>query len=269
MFRHKTGGRQRYRGLAGVVVILLCALGCAPTPSSDPGGTAQAFDAATKADDAFNRQFEHGFADVEGVRMHYVTGGSGEPLVLLHGWPQSWFAWRGVMPALAEKYTVYALDLPGLGDSTGSPTGYDKATLARYVHALLSERLGLGDVRLVGHDLGAGVGLRYALQYPDEVVRYAHLDYPVPGPALSAAEYRKFSWHMAFHTQPSIPEMLVDDEVEEYLASFYPQVAHGGVSFGGTGAPSPFTTAQVDEFARTYRRPHPETRLAPVGVVAS
>lgn len=199
--------------------------------------------------------FGHEFADVDGVRMHYVTGGTGPPLVLLHGWPQTWFAWRGIMPALAERYTVYALDLPGLGDSEGSPTGYDKATVARYVHGLVADELGLDDVLLVAHDLGAGVGFQYASQYPQDVSRYARLDYPLPGPAPSAMEYRTFSWHLAFHDQEAIPEAVVDDDVREHLALFYPQVAYGGVSFGGSGATSPFSDAQVDEFARTYQDP--------------
>ncbi len=122
--------------------------------------------------------------------MHYVTGGTGEPLVLLHGWPQSWYEWRGLMPALAQRYTVYALDLPGLGDSEGVPPGYDKVTLARFTHGLVADQLGLRDINLVGHDLGAGVGFSYAAQYPDEVARYAHLDYSLPGPGLPAAQFR-------------------------------------------------------------------------------
>ena len=203
----------------------------------------------------FNEQFTHEFADVDGVRMHYVTGGSGPPLVLLAGWPQSWYAWRDVMPALAERFTVYAVDLPGLGDSQGSPTAYDKATLARHVHGLVDGELGLRDVRLAGHDLGAGVGFQYASQFPQDVARYAHLDYPLPGPALSAEQYRTFSWHLAFHAQDTIPEAVVDDDVREYLALFYPQVAFGGTSFGGPGARSPFDDAEVDEYARTYQRP--------------
>ncbi len=259
MIRNTTGTRGTWsrRGrLGAAVAVLLCLLGCTATPApSESPNDVSSFDAATRDDEAFNRRFTHEFADVDGVRMHYVKGGSGEPLVLLHGWPQTWYAWRDVMPELAERYTVYALDLPGLGDSDGSPSGYDKATLARYVHGLVKGKLGLDDVRLVGHDLGAGVGMQYASQHPDDVTRYAHLDYPVPGPALSAATFRTFSWHMAFHSQREIPEMLVDDDVREYLASFYPRVAYGGVGFGGTGAESPFTPEQVDEFARTYQRP--------------
>jgi pimeloyl-ACP methyl ester carboxylesterase len=209
----------------------------------------------TRDDAVFNAVFSHEFADVDGVRMHYVTGGSGEPLVLLHGWPQTWYEWREVMPALAEQYTVYALDLPGLGDSEGSPTGYDKATLARYVHGLLADELDLGRVRLAAHDMGAGVGHQYAAQFGDDMVAYAHLDYPLPGPALSAQQYRTFSWHVAFHTQPAVPELLVDDEVRAYLASFYPQVAYGGSAYGGTRTTSPFPEEVIDEFARTYARP--------------
>jgi pimeloyl-ACP methyl ester carboxylesterase len=187
--------------------------------------------------------------------MHYVTGGTGEPLVLLHGWPQSWYAWHTIMPALAEHYTVYAVDLPGLGDSEGSPPSYDKKTLAKYVHGLITDELGLDKVHLAGHDLGAGVGYQYAAQFPDDVMRYAHLDYPLPGPALSAQDFRSFSWHLSFHNQKEIPEAVVGNDVRDYIELFTGYVAYGGESFGGTGAPSPFTDQQLDEFARTYTTP--------------
>lgn len=248
------------RGAAVAMTAIALTLGCAPSggPASSPpaaeSGTA-GFDSATRGDVEFDRLFRHEFADVEGVGMHYVTGGSGPPLVLLHGWPQSWYAWRGIMPALAEHYTVYALDLPGLGDSEGVPPSYDKATLARYVHGLVGDVLGLREINLVAHDLGAGVGFSYAAQYPAEVTRYAHLDYSLPGPGLSAAQFRTLSWHLAFHEQDRIPEAVVADDVREYLALFYPQVAYGGSSFGGTRTQSPFTDAQIDEYARTYGRP--------------
>lgn len=229
-----------------------------PVSLADSGSAARVgagHAAATAEDQDFNQRFEHKFARVSGVRMHYVTGGQGPPLVLLHGWPQSWYEWRGIMPELAKKFTVYAVDLPGLGDSRGAPPSYDKATLARYLHGLLRDRLGLGRVNLAAHDLGAGVGFQYAAQFPEHVRRYAHLDYPLPGPALSAEKYRTFSWHLAFHEQPKIPEFLVEDDVRRYLTEFYKQVAYGGTAFGGPGAASPFSRAQIREFARTYRRP--------------
>jgi pimeloyl-ACP methyl ester carboxylesterase len=245
------------RVLASTAAVLVLATGCTAAGEETrdaSAGASTGHDSATRDDREFNRRFRHETADVAGVKMHYVTGGTGQPLVLLHGWPQSWYAWRGIMPALAERYTVYALDLPGMGDSVGTPSGYDKATLARYVHGLLADRLGLRKVNLVGHDLGAGVGFQYAAQFPDEVAKYAHLDYPLPGPALSADAYRRVSWHMAFHSQNRFPELLVDDDVRDYLSLFFGYVAHGGTAFGGPGANPPFPQKDIDEYARTYRR---------------
>lgn len=215
------------------------------------------FDAATRHDDEFNRTFEHRFETVGAVKMHFVTGGEGPALVLLHGWPQTWFEWRGIMPDLAREHTVYAVDLPGLGDSVGSPASFAKSDLADDVAALM-ERLGVDRYDLVAHDLGAGVGFQLASRHPDAVRRYVHMDYPLPSTAaLPAQRYRSFSWHMAFNSQSDIPNDLVDSDadVREYLVAFYPQVAYGGSAFGGHRARSPFTAAQVDEFARTYARP--------------
>ncbi|MEV8319619.1 alpha/beta hydrolase [Streptomyces sp. NPDC059900] len=206
---------------------------------------------------AFDATFKHEFAKVRGVRMHYVTGGRGPALVLLHGWPQTWYEWRKVMPALARHHTVYALDLPGLGDSKGSPAGFDKKTLARYVHELLRDRIGLDSFDLVAHDLGAGVGAQYVSQFPRRVSSYVHMDYPLPGRNLSAARYRTFSWHLAFNSQRAIPEKLVDDadDMREYLTAFSTQVANGGSAFGGTRTRPPFPEAEIDEYVRTYGRP--------------
>lgn len=186
--------------------------------------------------------------------MHYVTGGSGGPVVLLHGCSQTWYGWWPIMPALAERHTVYAVDLPGLGDSTGAPTSYDKATLARYVHTL-TKKLGLGDAAVVGHDLGAAVAFQYASQFPADTARLGYLDLPLPGPAIDGATYRKLSWHIAFHTQPQVPETIVGDDVRDYLKLFYPQVSFNGTAFGGTSTHSPFTDEEIDEYARTYSKP--------------
>ncbi|GAA4959698.1 pimeloyl-ACP methyl ester carboxylesterase [Nonomuraea thailandensis] len=230
--------------------------GGAPAAAASTTPPAASYDAATRHDAAFNATFEHRFATVRGVRMHYVTGGRGPALVLLHGWPQTWYEWRKVLPALAERHTVYALDLPGLGDSQGSPASFDKKTLARYVHGLLRDRIGLRGFDLVAHDLGGGVGFQYVSQFPEQVRSYVHMDYPLPGPELPAARYRTFSWHMAFNSQRAVPERLIDDpaDVREYLTAFYPQVAHGGAAFGGTRTKQPFTGAEVEEFVRTYSR---------------
>ncbi|GAA4537036.1 alpha/beta fold hydrolase [Amycolatopsis samaneae] len=242
----------RAMSAAALAFTLMIGTTACATPT-DAGAAPYA--AATQHDPRFGNTFRHEFADVDGVRMHYVTGGRGAPVVLIHGWPQTWYGWWPIMPELAKNHTVYAIDLPGLGDSTGTPTGYDKATLARYVHKLIAERLGVRDARVVGHDFGAAVAFQYASQFPGDTTRLAYLDLPLPGPAIDAATYRTLSWHIAFHSQRKVPEAVVHDDVRAYLALFYPQVSFGGTAFGGTSDRSPFTDAEIDEFARTYQRP--------------
>ncbi|WP_431971341.1 alpha/beta fold hydrolase [Nocardia sp. bgisy134] len=239
---------------AAVALILLLTIVTAACSTPTPGDV-PSYAAATQGDPQFDKTFRHEFADIDGVRMHYVTGGSGTPVVLIHGWPQTWYGWWPIMPALAEHHTVYAIDLPGLGDSTGSPSGYDKATLARYVHTLIADRLGVRDARVVGHDFGAAVAFHYAAQFPADTARLGYFDLPLPGPAIDASTYRSLSWHIAFHSQRRVPEVVVGGDVREYLALFYPQVSFGGTAFGGTSDRSPFTDAEIDEYARTYRRP--------------
>ncbi|MFH8977095.1 alpha/beta fold hydrolase [Streptomyces sp. NPDC017890] len=241
------------RVVAWALATLLAAGTAACAPQDTPAPAAHA--SVTSTDPAFTGAFQHEFATVDGIRMHYVKGGAGSPVILLHGWPQTWYSWWPVMPELAEHHTVYALDLPGLGDSTGSPTGYDKATLARYVHGLVAEELGIRNAQVVGHDLGAAVAFQYASQFPADTERLAYLDLPLPGPAIDAATYRSLSWHIAFHSQRRVPETVVGDDVRDYLALFYQQVAYNGTAFGGTSTRSPFTDAQIDEYARTYSRP--------------
>ncbi|MGW3867030.1 alpha/beta fold hydrolase, partial [Streptomyces sp. NPDC005047] len=216
--------RRSARTVASVLLTLLLTI--AATACSAPAAVddAPAYAAVTQDDPRFEKGFRHEFADVDGVRMHYVKGGSGTPVVLIHGWPQTWYGWWPIMPELAKHHTVYAVDLPGLGDSTGSPSGYDKATLARYVHELVADRLGLRDARVVGHDLGAAVAFQYASQFPDDTARLGYLDLPLPGPAIDASAYRSLSWHIAFHTQRRVPEAVVGDDVREYLALFYPKL---------------------------------------------
>ncbi|WP_439657161.1 alpha/beta fold hydrolase [Lentzea sp. HUAS TT2] len=227
-----------------LVAVLLVITACS-TPQPEPHAQ------ITQHDPAFQKTFRHEFAEVDGLNIHYVTGGSGTPVVLIHGWPQTWYGWWPIMPALAEHHTVYAIDLPGLGDSTGTPKGYDKATLARYVHALTS-KLGLRDASIVGHDLGAAVAFQYASQFPQDTARLGYLDLPLPGPAIDARTYRSLSWHIAFHSQREVPEAIVQDDVRDYLRLFYPQVAYQGSAFGGTSTKSPFADNEIDEYARTY-----------------
>lgn len=185
-------------------------------------GAAGRFDAATRRDRAFNETFRHGFAQVDDVEMHYVIGGDGDQaMVLLPGWPQSWYEYYEVMFDLAEDYTVIAVDLPGLGDSRGAPPSYDKATLARYVQGLVSEELGFQDIALVGHDLGAAVAFQYAVQYEDEVDGLVVMDYVISGPTLPVSVLRSQIWWFAFHNVPALPEQLISGKQRTYQTWFY------------------------------------------------
>ena len=112
--------------------------------------------------------FNHNMFDHDDVRIHYVTvgtppsaGGEDRTLVLLHGWPQTWYEWHSIMPALAQHYTVIALDLPGLGDSSVLASGSETQTVAEEVYHLV-HALGFPEVNLVGHDIGGMVAYAYA-----------------------------------------------------------------------------------------------------------
>ncbi|MGH7265324.1 MAG: alpha/beta fold hydrolase [Candidatus Rokuibacteriota bacterium] len=165
---------------------------------------------------------EHRTARVNGIRMHYVVEGSGPPVVLLHGWPQTWYCWRKIIPTLARRYTVLAPDLRGYGDSDKPSTGYDKRTMASDVHEL-ARGLGHARIRLVGHDRGARVAHRYALDHEDAVERLALLDI-IPTRITFArldARSARDHWHWLFHQVPDLPELLVGANVEAYLRYFF------------------------------------------------
>lgn len=207
------------------------------------------FESASQEDPSFTSAFRHRFTEVDGVRMHFVEGGEGPVLVLLHGWPETWWGWRKVLPTLAERFQVVAVDLPGLGDSEGQPTAYDKKTLATYVHGLVAEALGHRRILLAGHDWGGAVAFQYAAQYPDEVQRLAVLELLLPGfrpDELFDDDPTEESFHFAFHMAEKFPELLVTGREREYLAAFFEvsEVVDGAVS-----------EADVKEYSRTYRRP--------------
>ena len=127
-----------------------------------------------------NVTFSHHMASVNGIQIHYVIGGQGDPIVLLHGWPETWYAWRHVMPDLAKNYTVIAPDLRGLGDSSKPPTGYDGKTVAEDIHQLVTQ-LGFKTIFLVGHDIGTQVAYSYAAAHPMEVEKLVVMDLTIPG----------------------------------------------------------------------------------------
>jgi pimeloyl-ACP methyl ester carboxylesterase len=160
-----------------------------------------------------------GFADVNGVRLHYLVAGRGDPVVLLHGYTQTSHMWRPLIAELAGTHTVIAPDLRGIGQSSIPADGYTKAAMAQDVHALV-QSLGHARIRIAGHDIGLMVAYAYAAQYPVEVDRIALLDAFLPG----VGNWRdvwllRDLWH--FHFYGETPLALVDGRERTYFEHFW------------------------------------------------
>ncbi len=192
--------------------------------------------------DINNVTFSHHMASVNGIQLHYVIGGQGEPIVLLHGWPQTWYEWRHVMPALAKNHTVIVPDLRGLGDSSKPVSGYDTKTTADDIYQLVSQ-LGFKNIFLVGHDFGVEVAYAYAAAHPNEVKRLVVLDVPVVG--VVPGENVTGLWWLQFHLVRDIPEMLVEGHEREYLTWFYRHTCN----------PEAITKDDIDVYVSHYAAP--------------
>jgi len=192
-----------------------------------------------------NMTFSHQMASVNGIQMHYVIGGHGDPVVLLHGWPQTWYAWHNVMPALAKNYTVIAPDLRGLGDSSKPSSGYDAKTTAEDIYQLVSQ-LGFNKIYLVGHDLGALPAYAYAAVHPNNVSKLVLMELTFPGYTPPSIPGNPGRWWVAFHQVPDMPETLVQGKEREYLTYFFKGLAYN---------PFAITQSDIDEFVSHYSAP--------------
>jgi pimeloyl-ACP methyl ester carboxylesterase len=193
----------------------------------------------------------HGMAEVEpGLRIHYVAAGDGpRTIVLLHGFPQTWWAWRSVIPELvAAGFRVVAPDYRGAGHSGRPAGGYDKETMAGDVHQLVHDHLGItGPVVLAGHDIGLMVAYSYARRHRDEVSHLAVIDAPLPGTAV----FDRLSsdprvWQFAFHAVRDIPEMLIAGRERPYLQHFFT---------ARSADPSAVTAEDLDVYVAAYASP--------------
>jgi len=189
--------------------------------------------------------FQHHYAEIGEVMLHYATLGSGPPVVLLHGWPQTWYEWRLVMPKLAERFTVIAPDLRGLGDSSRPLTGYDKRTVANDIWRLMTETLGHRTFHLVGHDWGGPTAYALAASHPEAVTKFAIVDVVIPGDGGDFSQGGR-RWHHQFHITPDLPEALITGREHLYLQWFYQTFAY---------KPGAIDDAALDEFVRTYSQP--------------
>jgi pimeloyl-ACP methyl ester carboxylesterase len=230
----------------GTVALALAALiGLAPLAcsSATAGSTAGTASVAPPLPAGFRSET----ARTNGINLHYVIGGQGEPLLLLHGWPQTWYEYHRVMPRLAERFTVIVPDLRGAGESDAPASGYDKETMAEDLRGLL-DHLGLDTVNLVGHDIGVMVAYPLAAKYPARIRRLVLAEAPIPGvePGWTLAGSLRFLWHFGFHNERETPELLTAGRERAYLLSFYKKFA---------AVQDAFPDAEVDVYARAYARP--------------
>ena len=188
----------------------------------------------------------HHYAQIEDCLIHYVMAGSGEPLVLLHGWPQTWYEWRRVIRPLSKHFQVIAPDLRGLGDSGRPQEGYDKRTISEDVFKLIHSHLGLDRICLVGHDWGGPVAFSYAANHRLAVRRLALLDVTVPGDGKEFLSQGGRRWHHGFHRTLDLPEALIQGKERIYLSWFYRNFAF---------QPNAIDETAVTEYLRTYTQP--------------
>lgn len=202
-------------------------------------------------DAAFMAGLKHHRVAACGIVLHVVEAGAGPLLVLVSGWPQTWYSWRKVMPRLAQHFRVLAVDLPGLGESGFPAQGYDTGSISLHLDPVL-DAFGARDCTLVTHDIGAWVGYAYAARRPERVKRLALMDAALPGLAAPEAyclspETAMRVWHFYFNYLPDLPELLVIGREREFLTwSFRSK------SFDFDSA---FDPASLDVYVEAYAAP--------------
>jgi pimeloyl-ACP methyl ester carboxylesterase len=192
----------------------------------------------------------HHHATLNGADLHYVIAGAeGTPILLVHGFPETWWAFHKLIPLLAAEHRVIAVDLPGFGDSGHQPGDYTSSFAAESLRQLI-EHLDLGPVHLTGQDIGGVSTFRLAAGHPERIRSYAAIETGLPGFGLEmlADVTRGGTWHIGVLAAPGIPEMLLAGREREFLAGYaYPamSVTEGAIA-----------EQDINEFTRAYARPH-------------
>lgn len=189
-----------------------------PTVPEGPGSVS----GAPQLPSGFADTFTSSYADTGELRMHAVTGGDGPPLLLLAGWPQTWYAWRLVMPALAKNYRVVAVDPRGVGLTDKPRDGFDTGTLANDLVALM-EALGHRRFAMVGHDIGMWTGYALAADHPNRLDRLAVAEAAIPGlssspPLFGGQDANDRLWHFGFNRLSGLNEQLVQGRERLFFA---------------------------------------------------
>lgn len=188
----------------------------------------------------------HHTAEINGTSLHYVAAGTtGSPILLVHGWPESWWAFRAVLPLLAATHRVFAVDLRGFGDSAAADG--DLTTMAEDLHRLVAH-LGVGPVHVTCQDISGGPVVQFAATHPGDVLSLTAVETTLPGYGFEmlADVTGGGSWHVGFLAAPGIPEL--------FLAGRERVMLDWAIS-SMTVVPDAVTAADLDEFTRTYARP--------------
>jgi len=187
---------------------------------------------------------------VNGTALHYIaTGTSGSPVLLVHGFPETWWTFRKLIPLLAASHRVYAVDLRGFGDSDNGPGVYNSKTSAEDLHFLI-EQLNVGPVHVTGQDISGATVFRLAAAYPQDVLSFTAIEMGLAGFGLEmlADITHGGAWHIGVLAAPGIPEMLLVGREREFLEQFaFPAMC---------ATPGAITDADIDEFVRSYSRPN-------------
>lgn len=184
-----------------------------------------------------------------GLVHHLRTAGTGSaPMVLLHGWPETSYCWRHLMPAFADGFRMVAPDLRGIGDTAKTDGPHDKATVAGDIWAIMDAE-GMDRAVLVGHDIGARVAMRMTLDRPDRVSSLVVINGrypPLGGVKTSDSGQARERWYFFFHQHPDLVEALVGKDVRAYYEHFLRHWSHPDFSFA---------EADIAEYVRAYSRP--------------
>ena len=245
--------RGMIAGVAAATSVSFLA-GASSAASAAKGGPDGSVADAPNLPAGFTDIFEDRFVDANGIRQHVVIGGDGPPLLLVHGWPENWYAWRFMMPTLAQDFTVVAVDQRGIGLSSTPADGYDSATLGDDLVALMDE-LGHERFALVGHDTGYIISYALAADHRDRVARMVVAEIPgppgvqdpdVPPPPLFLPEFlNNRLWHIPFNR---VNDELIVNMVRSNADEFYRY--EFAIQGGGETLPNPTIKYYVDLYNR-------------------
>ncbi len=242
--------------LLGTTALSAGTVAATPSPALKPAfGDIGLVSTAPNLPAGFKSTFKSRFVRANGIRQHVVVGGEGPPVLLVHGWPENWYAWRHVMPELAKNYTVIAVDQRGIGRSQKTASGYDAATLADDLAALMTE-LGHEQFAVVGHDTGAVISYALAADHRDRVERLAFAEIPGPpgvGDLMQAPAPPMFVpeplndklWHIPFNR---VDNDLILDMVSSNADAYY----RYEYSIQGGGATLP--DSAIEYYIKLYTR---------------